>query len=178
MIEKDTKSVKWQKCQPEANVKKKEQSCRPQHQWVVLILTLTIINLIFDEFFFVGYFGRKNYKYWCRWQCEKKSKKTARTEKGKTVKHTNPGSLYSYNSFRKIQKQFRTNLKERCDRICNCCGGLWFPKSVRKLSKDTLRLKGITNDFINSAFYVDPSSEVFCQTVDYPLFKENCLNWL
>ena len=95
---------------------------------------------------------------------KKKSKKTSRTEKGKAVKHTNPGSLYSYNSFQKIQKQFRTNLKERCDRICNCCGGLWFPKSVRNLSKDTLRLKGITNDFINSAFYVDPSSEVFCQT--------------
>ena len=43
------------------------------------------------------------------------------------------------------------------DMIRNCCGGLFYGKSVAEVKKETLMIKGATDDFLNSVYYVKKS---------------------
>ena len=59
------------------------------------------------------------------------------------------------------------------DMIRNCCGGLFYGKSVAEVKKETLMIKGATDDFLNSVYYVKKDNTFFCHTCRRNILRLN-----
>ena len=59
--------------------------------------------------------------------------------------------------------QYRTSIAEGPTVICSCCGGLWYQKSVRRISETCL--SDIGKEFVQSILNYDQgNSNTFCKT--------------
>ena len=56
-----------------------------------------------------------------------------------------------------LNKSLQKKINMSPDMIRNCCGGLFYGKSVAEVKKETLMIKGATEDFLNSVYYVKKS---------------------
>jgi hypothetical protein len=65
-----------------------------------------------------------------------------------------------------VVKLFEANIKLGPTQICNCCGRLFFPASMKKLSRQQLLLDNKTKEIVNTIFLCSKYSEVaqFCST--------------
>ena len=53
-----------------------------------------------------------------------------------------------------LKQGFAKTINMSPDMICNCSGGLFYGKAVAEVKKETLMMKGATDDFLNLVYYV------------------------
>lgn len=64
--------------------------------------------------------------------------------KDRTVHHTK--------KWNHCVENFETNVRLRCSHVCNCCGRLWYKRSIRRIDRRSLEEKGGTEAFLNYVF--------------------------
>jgi len=55
--------------------------------------------------------------------------------------------------------------------ICNCCRGLFYGKSVAEVRKETLMMKGASDVFFNSLYYVKKDKNQTKKKTEYIFLK-------
>jgi hypothetical protein len=67
--------------------------------------------------------------------------------------------------WKRLKANFETAIRKGYTNVCSCCGKLWCPENVRKITKDELYFDGHSKVFIDTVFAVDDSDEgEFCHT--------------